>query len=119
MGTRGVKSLTVTIAANAAESAAFNMAKYAAGLVILPAAWTAADLGFKICGSSDGTFAPVKDRSNAYGTEVSIDGPVAATAYPLPDWIFAAEWVKLWSHDGSGGDTNQDAARTLTLFLKP
>lgn len=116
---RGVKSFTVTIAANEAESTAFNVAEFAAGMVILPAAWTTADLGVKVCGSKDGTFVPLKDTSNAYGTDVSIDGPVASAAYLLPLHIFAAEWAKLWSHDGDGTDTDQDAARTLTVFLKP
>lgn len=116
--TRATKGLTVEIAAGEAESTAINLTEYAAGLVLMPAAWTAADLGVKVCGSEDGTFVPLKDTSNAYGTDVSIDGPVASAAYPLPAWVFAAQYIKLWSHDGSGNGVNQDSARTLTVFLK-
>ena len=116
--TRATKSLTVEIAAGEAESGVINLTQYASGLVILPAAWTAADLGIKVCGSDGGTFVPLKDMSNAYGTDVSIDGPVASAAYPIPVWAFPAQYVKLWSHNGEGTDTDQEAKRTLTVFLK-
>ena len=116
--TRATKELKVTIAAGAAESGAIHMAEYAAGIVILPAVWTEADLGLKVCGSAEGTFVPLKDLSNAYGTDVSVDGAAASAAYPLPLMAFAAPYIKLWSHDGSGNGVNQDSARTLIVFLK-
>lgn len=115
---RGMKELAVTIANGEAESGVIDMRGYAGGIVVMPAAWTTADLGVKVCGSADGTFVPLKDNENGYGTSVSIDGPVAAAAYMLPLDVFAAPYMKLWSHDGAGSDTNQGAARTLTLFLK-
>lgn len=118
MAKRGLKELTVTIANGEAVSTAVDFRNYGGGVLIMPAAWTTADLGFKVCGSSDGTFVKLADRSNSYGTDVSIDAAAESTAYPLPAFIFGAPYFKLWSHDGSGGDTNQDAARTITLFLK-
>lgn len=116
--TRATKQLSVTIASGAAVSGAIDMTGYAAGIVILPAAWTEADLGLKVCGSAEGTFAPLLDLSNGYGTDVSIDGAVAGKAYPLPLMAFAAPYIQLWSHDGAGADVNQDAARTLIVLLK-
>ena len=115
---RSLQKLSVTIDASAAVSDAIDFRNYAGGMILMPAAWTVADIGFKVCGSGDGTFAPLKDRSNAYGTDVSIDGPVASAAYPIPPFVFAAPYVQLWSHDGSGNDTNQAAERTLIVYLK-
>lgn len=116
--TRATKELQVTIAANAAESSVIHLAEYAAGIIVLPAAWDTADLGVKVCGSAGGTFVALKDWQNAYGQDVSVDGPVASAAYPLPLLAFAAPYIKLWSHNGSGVNTNQTAMRTLTVFLK-
>jgi hypothetical protein len=108
----------VTIAAGAAVSNAVDFSKWAGGSVIMPAAWTAADLGFQISDAEDGTYVVYADRLNQFGTDVSIDGPEASRGYPLPGWVFDTHWVKLFSHDGSGTGENQDAERTLTLLLK-
>lgn len=110
--------LTVEIAQGAAESEPIDMRDYAAGLVIMPAAWTAADLGVKVSDSENGTFVPLKDEQNKFGTDVNIDGPATSTAYPIPVWAFPARWVKLWSHDGTGNSVTQGAKRTLTIMLK-
>jgi len=116
--TRATKQLSVTIASGAAVSEAIDMTGYAAAIVIMPAAWTAADLGVKVSGSNGGTFAPLLDWANGYDTNVSIDGAAAGKAYPMPLAAFAAPYIQLWSHDGAGADTAQDAARTLTVLLK-
>ncbi|MCC6361850.1 MAG: hypothetical protein IT450_24205 [Phycisphaerales bacterium] len=115
---RKVTTATLTIAQGAAVSDALDMRDYAAALVTLPAAWTAADLGVQVCATADGTFVPLLDASGAYGTDVSIDGPVASKSYIVPLFAFAAHFIKLWSHDGAGENTVQEAARTLTIQLK-
>jgi len=112
------KQFTVTIAAGAAVSGAFSFEGYNAAIIEMPAAWTTADLGLKVGGSDGATFVPLKDRANGYGEDVSIDAAAAAVAYPLPGWVLAAPWVKLWSHNGSGVDVNQAALRTFKVFLK-
>ena len=76
---RHTKTVTVTIAANAAVSGVIDMSQFASGTVFMPAAWTAADLGLKVCATADGTFVPLADRSNGYGTDVSIDAAAANT----------------------------------------
>ena len=115
---RVTTTVTLTIAQSAAVSDVVDMRKYAAGIIIMPAGWDAADLGAQICDTTDGTFAKLKDVSNGYGTDVSIDGPAASLAYICPGWWFGAHYLKLYSHDGSGTDTVQTAARTLKLLLK-
>ena len=117
-GTRRRTSVTATIASGAALSDAIDVRAYGAGIVIMPAAWTAADLGIQVCATATGTFVPLLDTSNGYGTDVSVDAVAAGKAYPLPDYIFAASYIKLWSHNGSGVAVNQDAARTFTVMLK-
>lgn len=115
---RKVTNATLTIASGEAVSDALDMRDYAVGVIFMPDTWTTADIGAKVCATEDGTYVPLKDLSNAYGTDVSIDGPVASAAYILPVYCFGAHYLKLWSHDGSGGDTNQDAERSITVILK-
>lgn len=110
--------MTATIAQGAALSDAIDMRDYAAAIVTLPAAWTAADLGVYVCATADGTFTPLLDASGAYGTDVNIDGPAASKSYVVPLFAFAACYIKLWSHNGEGAHVVQEAARTLTLQLK-
>lgn len=112
---RTTKVQTLTIANGAATSDVFDMKDYAGGQIHMPAAWTAASIGFQISSSSGGTFLPLYDNS---GSIIEIDGPSADTAYQLPKDLFGAHYVKLWSQDGAGADTNQGAARTLILELK-
>lgn len=117
-GTRRTAVETVTIALGAAVSGVIDAQRYGAGIVIMPAAWTTADLGIQVCDTETGTFVPLLDLENGYGTDVSINGAAAGKAYPLPPYVFAAPYFKLWSHNGSGTNTNQEAARTLTVLLK-
>ena len=84
-------------------------------IVHMPAAWTAASIGFYVCDSYAGTYQKLYDDN---GNLVQIDSPSAAGAYAAPAEVAAARWVKLWSQNGSGTDTNQAAARTITVALK-
>jgi len=110
---------TVTIAESEAESAAFDMSALVMGVVRMPAEWTAAGVGFKVSDGEGGTFLPLYDEETSIvqiGT--SSVHPVAGRAYGTPPELSGAHWVKLWSQDGSGSDTNQAAARTLEIDLK-
>ena len=112
---RTTKVQTMTIANGAALSDAFDMRDYAGGHVYMPAAWTAANIGFKVCPSSGGTYLPLYDASGAI---IEIASPAVDKAFQFPRDLFAATFVKLWSQDGAGADTNQAAARTLIIELK-
>lgn len=109
---------TVTIASGAAVSGELEMREASGGVVLMPAAWTAASIGFQVSDElhdSGGTFYPLKDDD---GNLVQIDSPAVDEAYSIPAAVFAAARFRLWSQDGSGNNTNQGAERVLTVFLK-
>lgn len=116
--TRATKVLQVTIAASEALSEAIDVRQWANGTIFMPAGWTTADLGAKVAPGHDATYVPLADYSNAFGTDVAVDGPVANRAYPMPGWWFGVHYLKLWSQNGSGEDVAQTAARTITICLK-
>ena len=98
---RTTKTQSMTIANAAALSDAFDMRDYAGGNLYMPAAWTAASIGFHIAKDLGGTYIPLYDQ-----------------AYNLPKDLFACSFVKLWSQDGAASGTNQAAARTIIIELK-
>lgn len=112
---RLTKYETVTIAINTAISGAIDVSRYSGMQVFMPAVWTSANIGFKVCATEGGTYVQLNDKDDAL---VEIASPTAAIAHNAPSEIFPSLWLKLWSQDGAGSDTNQAAARTLTLVLK-
>lgn len=110
-------AVTTTIVSGAALSGAINSQLFPGGSIIVPAIWTAANIGFKVCDTLGGTFVPLRDQ---YGGLVQITGIQAAEAdaYPLPDALFGCLFVKLWSCTAAGVDTNQGADRAITVVLK-
>jgi len=111
-------AVLATIIINTAISNIIGYADFSGGVIIIPtAAWTAANIGFKVCDTQGGTFVPLRDQAAAL---VQIAGVVAdaANAYPLPDELFGCLYFKIHSCDAAGADTNQAAARSLTVMLK-
>jgi hypothetical protein len=113
-------TLTLTIANNEALSTAFNVDDWIGGLVVVPSAWTDANIGFKVAESSDGTYVILCTDA---GVPIQISGITtnASKAYKIPTDIFPARWVKLWSKNTTAAtttDNNQGAARTLKVVLK-
>lgn len=53
--------LTVTMADNAAVTGAFRMHDFIGGIVIVPAAWIAANMGFQVCDTETGTYAILRE----------------------------------------------------------
>ena len=106
----------VVIANGAAVSGVLRFVNFAGGMVIMPAAWTSASLGFKVCDTEDGTFAIAMDEDGA--TYLEIASPAVDTAYNIPAKMFGAHYVQLWSSDGAGADENQGAERTITVMMK-
>lgn len=113
--TRQQATVIVAIALNGNLSGEFDMRPYAMGLVHMPAAWTAASIGFKVASESGGTFLPLYDKN---GSLVQVSSPAVDTAVAFPAEVAACKWVKLWSQDGSASNTAQAAARSLTVDLK-
>ena len=124
MGITNVRRSTAveqsTIASGAALGSAVRIEGHQSGIVIMPAAWTAASLGFKVCDTEDGTYVILRGID---GTPLQIEGIVvdAANAYKIPDDVFnGAIWVKPWSKHATAGtitDINQDAARTIKFVV--
>lgn len=112
---RHTKVQTLTIANGAAESDAFDMRDYAGGQLHMPAAWTAASIGFKICYTPGGTYLPLYDED---ATLVQISSPSVDCSYQLPIALYGVSHFKLWSQDGSAGDENQGAARSIIVEVK-
>jgi hypothetical protein len=112
---RGTTSKSLTIASGAAVTEAFDMSNHAGGIVMMPAAWTAANIGFQVAETEGATYYPLYDDA---GDIVEIASPAVDNAYSIPAEVFGAAWVKLWSQDGAASDTNQAAARTIGLILK-
>ena len=106
---------TVTIASGAALSDAIDARDFVYLVVTMPSAWTAASLGFYVSSSLGGTFAPLYDDD---GNLAQIDSPAASKSYSAPAAFGGAHFVKLWSQNGSGTNTNQAAERSLLLHLK-
>lgn len=113
-------SYPLTIANNEAVSDAFNMTDFTLGTVIVPGTWTDANIGFKICNSSGGTFVIACDDT---GVPIQISGVTtnASKAYAIPTKLFPNMWVKLWSKNTTAAtttDNNQGGARSLVVILK-
>ena len=106
---------SATIAASGNLSGAIDMRRFTRLLVHMPSAWTAASIGFKVAPSNGGTYQILYDDN---GDLLQIDSAAASKSYAAPAGIAGAGWVKLWSQNGSGTNTAQAAARTLTLELK-
>jgi len=108
-------SKTATIAAGVALSDAIPFAEFAGAVVHMPAAWTAASIGFHVSSTLAGTYTPLYDDD---GNLVQIDSPAVDQSYTFPDAVFPCMFIKLWSQDGSAGDTNQVAEASLLVDLK-
>lgn len=112
---RLTKYETVTIANGTALSGAIDISRYSGMQVFMPAAWTTANVGFHVSYTEGGTYVKLHDKDDAL---VEIASPTAAIAHNAPSEIFPSLFLKLWSQDGAGSDTNQGAARTIVLVLK-
>jgi len=105
---------------NTAISGAISLEHWIGGQVVVPSAWTAANMGFKVSDSATGTFTILKDD---VGTPVQISNITtnASYAYSLPTELFKSRYIKLWSKSATAGtvtDVNQAAARSLSVYLK-
>jgi hypothetical protein len=116
--TRFPSTAIAVILNGAAISNAISMADFSGGLLIFPAAWTAAAAAFKVCSTPGGTFVPLRDQSGAI-VEITNIQTAAAGAYPLPDELFGSMYFQVWSENaGAGTDAAQGADRSIGVVLK-
>jgi hypothetical protein len=109
-------STSLTIAADASESGILDTKGKTVAGVILPAAWTTADLSFLVCNSYSGTYVPLYDSA---GTEVKVPSASISTsesrAFDLDSNAFMPwRYVKVRS-GVNGTAVNQAAARTVVV----
>lgn len=118
---RGYKTVSLTIGSAAAVTEELDMTGYAGGLVHLAGTtWTDANIGFQVAPTTGGTYAILRDYLGA-PVQISGVGTAVSRAYQIPDEVFAAGYVKLWSKsttEATETDTNQGDARSLTVILK-
>jgi hypothetical protein len=111
-------TLSVTIANGAALSGEIDMRLYTMVTVHMPAAWTAARLAIQASPTSGGTFQPLYDE---LGNLMRCNGGanvVISTSYVVPPSVGGCRYIKLWSENGAGGNTNQGGDRVITVDLK-
>lgn len=92
-----------------------DMRHFGSGVVQMPGDWTAASLGFLVASQEDGVYQPLYDDD---GNLIQIDSPAAGKSYTLPDKVGKVGYIRPWSQNGSGSDTNQTAERRLVFGLK-
>lgn len=95
-----------------------DLSEWTHGIVMVPSAWTAADICFSTSNKRGGTFTLLYDKT---GTLVRITSVATSTAqaYAIPDDVFRCAWVKLVStNTASAAAVTQGADRLLTVVLK-
>lgn len=110
-------TVTVDISADANTSTAINITNRRLAAIIMPAAWTAADIGFSL--SPDGT--TYYTLTDTAGNAVIIDGAAATDVIDLCDLINLPGygWLKLESLDPSDATAeDQLADRVITLLFE-
>ena len=109
---------TVVIAKDASLSSVLDKSHYTRVLILMSAAWTAAEIHIHVSDTKDGTFVPLEYGSD--GNEVAITAE-AAVAIGLDgkigEAIAAAPFIKISSEDGQGGATTQTAERKIDFIL--
>ena len=113
---RSSSTVTLTIANGANVSDELDFTEQTMLIVHMPAAWTAASIGFQVATATGGTFQPLYDD---LGNLVQIAGPpVASRNYQAPPEIAGCRFIKLWSQNGAGANVAQGAERLLPVSLK-
>ena len=111
-----ILSVTAAIAAGASQSTVIDTERSALSGIIMPAAWTAADLTVLASTHAEGTFLPVYDDA---GAEVLIKA-AASTAIGIDVAalkLAAFRYIKLRSGTAAT-PVNQADARAITIVMK-
>lgn len=114
--------LTVTIADNAAVSGAFQITPFIGGIVTVPTGWVAANIGFQVSTEEAGTYTILREDDTDQPVQIISVSTSASRSYKIPNDIFPAQWVKLWSKSATAAtetDVNQTGGPlNFTLMLK-
>ena len=120
MARRATSKVTVTIANAAATSSSFKLAGQRIAAIVVPSAWTAADITFEIAEPA-GTWVKVVDQAGALVKMTGV-ATAASECQLLPeiaDRMVAHGLIRLAStNTASEADINQGAARSLVVILE-
>lgn len=105
---------TITIANGASLSSEIKITEETITGIVMPSAWTAANITFAAAASEGGTFVPVYD---AAGTELEVTAAASRFIAISPDALRAARYLKVRSGT-SGSAVNQAAERSIVLVLE-
>jgi hypothetical protein len=112
----------VVIADDAAISNAFSMAEWISGIITVPSGWTAANVGFQVCDTESGTYTILREDDADQPIQIVSVSTSAARSYKIPNDVFPANWVKLWSKSTTAAtetDVNQTGGPlSITVMLK-
>ena len=106
---------TATILNGANLSQEVDFREYSMMVIHMPAAWTAAFIGFTVSTTTGGTFLPLYDED---GNLVQTATAAVSTAIAAPPELAGCRFVKLWSQDGAGANVAQGGDRVMLLDLK-
>ena len=115
---RGYRTVDVVIVTGSPVSNEIDMRELASGIVIFPADWTNASLGFQVSNVSGGPFVILRDE---LGSPVQIRGVTGSRAYEIPDEVYSGFYTQLWSKDTVVASENtiyQLGIRTLKVMQK-
>jgi hypothetical protein len=113
--------MSVTIPSGAALSEALDIRSYEKGYIILPSAWTAANIGFQVSTGNEDTFVILRAEGSANPLQITNLPTAASRAFTLPAELFSVPFIKLWSKSTTAAtetDTNQAADRLIEVNLQ-
>lgn len=100
---REAVTLAKTLDSTLADTPALLVGNYAGGIITIPTGSSITSLEWHVAESENGTYLPLyKKDDSAVVTPSTVQ---AARAYPFPDEVFAAKYLKI--------KTNADGAVTL------
>lgn len=114
MTQKTVSVATATIPISTALSDVIDFRGVSFMQIVMPAAWTAADLGFYVSATRDGTFGMLQDSG---ATRIECTGVAVNLRMQCPNTIAGSAFLKLWSQN-AGVDANQAAERAIQIILK-
>lgn len=112
-GLTSAENATLTIANGAALSDELDFTDKTKLIIHMPAAWTAAEIGFKVAYESGGTFNVLYDE-NGMRVEAEADADYVIS---IPsEYLAGCPYLKLWSQT-AGANVNQGAERSITVSM--
>ena len=116
---RGFNTVTAYWPSGSPTSSALpiSLGYYGAASLHISGDWTEAHIGLRLQLESGVTFPYADWQAGWSGVSIpSASGNVSLQA--PPNWFNAARHACLWSHDGTGNNVPQAAARTVIVDLK-